>query len=190
MIFLRNINVPAGLCNGTRVIVCCHTRRQVTVRVLKAREGEPAQYAIIPLVTLYSKSESASYRFKRKQSPLRPAFCMTVNKGQGQTLECVGVDLQTPFLAHGQCYVAFSRSTNPDNAKVLLNDKNQRRVRNVVFSDIFDYLQNPVEVRDEMQLIAADQQAELPEDDLGREPEGIVFEEEENGPMMGDDNDE
>lgn len=36
MMLLRTINVPVGLCNDTRVIVCRHTRNQVTVLVLKA----------------------------------------------------------------------------------------------------------------------------------------------------------
>lgn len=40
-----------------------------------------------------------------------------------------------------------------------------------------------------MRLIAANQQAELSEDNFGRDTEEIVFEEEENGIMMGEAND-
>lgn len=82
---------------------------------------------------------------------------------------------------------AFSLETNPNNVKVLLNDKNQRRVRNVVFSEVFDFLRNPVEVRDEIHMLAGDQHAELAEDDFGCEPQGFVTEKEENGPTLGGD---
>lgn len=54
--------------------------------------------------------------------------------------------LANPFFAHGQCYVAFSGYINPENVKVLLNDENQRWIWNVVFFEVFNYLQSPVEV--------------------------------------------
>lgn len=187
MMLVRNMNVAACLCNGTRVIVCHHSRHEVFVRVLGARRGDPNEYAGIPRVTLYSKPEVASYRFKRKQFPLRPSFAMTVNKGQGRTLSCVGVDLRNPAFAHGQCYVAFSRATSPKGVKVLLNDKDQRRVPNVVFREVFDYLRNPVVIaNNQVEMINAEQQAELAEDDFGHEADGAILYEEEHVPLMGD----
>lgn len=131
------------------------------VRVLGVAEGHPNQYAVIPLVTLYSKAEVASYRFKRKQFPLRPSFAITVHKGQGQTLQRMGIDLRNPAFSHGQCYVAFSRATSPDGVRLLLNDKEQRQITNAVFTEVFDYLRNPVAVPNQKNLLDADQQAEL-----------------------------
>ena len=46
---------------------------------------------------------------------MRPAFAMTINKAQGQTLKCAGVWLRVDVFAHGQLYVACSRVSDPDN---------------------------------------------------------------------------
>jgi ATP-dependent exoDNAse (exonuclease V) alpha subunit len=43
---------------------------------------------------------------------------MTINKAQGQTLEFVGIQLETQPFAHGQLYVALSRVGSPDRIKV------------------------------------------------------------------------
>ncbi|SCV73764.1 BQ2448_6194 [Microbotryum intermedium] len=55
------------------------------------------------------------------QFPVRPAFAMSINTAQGQSLECVGVDLSThPVFSHGQLYVALSRATSAQGCNVLL----------------------------------------------------------------------
>jgi hypothetical protein len=51
---------------------------------------------------------------------VRPAFAMTINKAQGQTLSSVGLYLPTSVFGHGQLYVAFSRVKTPDSIKILL----------------------------------------------------------------------
>ncbi|KAJ3702053.1 hypothetical protein LUZ61_005758 [Rhynchospora tenuis] len=45
---------------------------------------------------------------------------MTINKSQGQSLDRVGVYLSEPVFAHGQLYVALSRTTSPDGLSILL----------------------------------------------------------------------
>jgi len=37
---------------------------------------------------------------RRRQFPVRPAFAMTINKAQGQTLQRVGVLLDEPVFSH------------------------------------------------------------------------------------------
>ena len=44
---------------------------------------------------------------------MRLAFCMTINKSQGKTIELVGINLRREGLEHGllYSYVALSRVT-------------------------------------------------------------------------------
>jgi len=61
---------------------------------------------------------------KRLQFLVRLAFVMTINKSQKQSVEHVGINLQTSVFSHGQLYVAFSRCASPLNISVLLPEKN------------------------------------------------------------------
>ena len=56
----------------------------------------------------------------RRQFPVRLAFAMTINKAQGQTLKTVAIYLHEPVFAHGQLYVALSRSGNPRRTRIYI----------------------------------------------------------------------
>jgi ATP-dependent DNA helicase PIF1 len=58
----------------------------------------------------------------RRQFPVRPAFAMTINKAQGQTLKMVGIFLPKPVFTHGQLYVAMSHIGCPEGMKLLVTD--------------------------------------------------------------------
>ena len=82
--------------------------------------------------------------FKRRQFPIRVAFCMTINKSQGQTLNQVGLYLPDSVFSHGQLYVALSRVKTPDSIRILttdphsrIDDLDGRYTNNVVYSEIF-----------------------------------------------------
>lgn len=45
MMLIRNLNVAAGQCHGTRVFVCEHSPRELYVRVLGVPPGDPNEYA-------------------------------------------------------------------------------------------------------------------------------------------------
>ncbi|PKA57220.1 ATP-dependent DNA helicase PIF1 [Apostasia shenzhenica] len=62
---------------------------------------------------------------------------MTINKSQGQTLKKVGIYLPEPVFAHGQLYVALSRTISSNTTKILIKPTNQEDLpinstRNVV----------------------------------------------------------
>jgi len=72
--------------------------------------------------------------------PVRLAFAMTISKSQGQSVEHVGINLQTSVFCHRQLYVVFSRCTLPLNISVLLLEQSQesRRTLNVVYKEVFN----------------------------------------------------
>jgi len=93
---------------------------------------------LIPRIRLLSNAETLPVPLKRLQFPVRLAFAMTINKSQGQSVEYVGINLQTSVFSYGQLYVAFSRCTLPLNILVLLLEQSQesRRTLNVVHKNI------------------------------------------------------
>ena len=97
VILLRNIDVVHSLCNGTRLIV-----RRMTLRVLEAEIAtgkDRGTIVLLPRISLTLSDPSCPIPLRRTQFPVRPAFAMTVNQAQGQTLKgLVGRYLNTtPF---------------------------------------------------------------------------------------------
>ena len=60
------------------------------------------------------------FTLRRLQFPVRPAWVISINKSQSQTVSGrFGIYLPTPVFAHGQLYVALSRATESGNVRVL-----------------------------------------------------------------------
>ena len=53
------------------------------------------------------------------QYPLKLAWATTIHKSQGQTFDKVAIDLDTGSFAHGQTYVALSRSKTLEGISLL-----------------------------------------------------------------------
>ena len=136
VILLRNLSPGQGLCNGTRMVITQMGNRVLEVRLLGGeRDG---QLALIPRISLIPTSSSeVSFKFKRRQFPVRLAFALSINKSQGQSVQHVGLYLRFPVFAHGQLYVALSRATSPHNIKILLpEDAQESRTTNIVYSEL------------------------------------------------------
>lgn len=59
----------------------------------------------------------------RVQLPLRPAYCMTYNKSQGQTIGGrVLLDVTEQPFEHGQCYAALSRVQQSGNIALMCSN--------------------------------------------------------------------
>lgn len=98
---------------------------------------------MIPKIPTQPSDPDMPFSLRRVQFPVRPAFAMTINKAQGQTLQMAGLFLPTPVFSHGQLYVALSRVGSPGRLKVMVRDGRLDGgppglfTQNVVFQDIF-----------------------------------------------------
>ena len=135
MMLLRNLSATDGLCNGTRLIA----GRVLSPRLLEATIAcgkNAGKQVLVPRLPLQPPDDAFPFRWERRQFPIRPAFAMTVNKAQGQTLGRVAVFLDEPVFSHGQLYVAASRVGRPADLRLALPAGSQGATRSVVFAEV------------------------------------------------------
>jgi hypothetical protein len=119
VILLRNLDVEKGLCNGTKMTVLKMSPRVIKCEILTG--SRTGQICNIPRINLHHKiSKSIGFEFSRRQFPVKIAYCMTISKSQGQTLNKVGIFLPFPCFGHGLFYVGISRCGNPENIKIFI----------------------------------------------------------------------
>jgi len=120
VILLRNLDPGEGLCNGTKMVVLNVKRKVLQYKIISKDRRFRGKVMLIPRIRLLPNAETLPVPLKRLQFPVRLAFAMTINKSQGQSVEHVGINLQTSVFSHKQLYVVFSRCTLPLNISVLL----------------------------------------------------------------------
>jgi ATP-dependent DNA helicase PIF1 len=118
IMLLRNMNPALGLANGTRLIVTACRPRVIQASIATGEHAGRIVY--IPRIPIQPTDNDLPFTFTRLQFPVRPAFAMTINKSQGQTMERVGIYLPTPCFSHGQLYVAMSRVGIPGGVKIMV----------------------------------------------------------------------
>ena len=140
VILLRNLDPGEGLCNRTRMVVLNVKRKVLQCRIISKDRRFREKVVLIPRIRLSSNADTLPVPLKRLQFPVRLAFAMTINKSQEQSVEHVGINLQTSVFSHRQLYVAFSRCTSALNISVLLPEQSQesRRTLNVVYKEVFN----------------------------------------------------
>lgn len=82
IIVMRNLNVRESLCNGTRLLVTRMGHRVIeAIHISGFLRGKKVW---IPRIRLPSDQSNAKlpFIFTRTQFPVRPAFCLTINKSQ------------------------------------------------------------------------------------------------------------
>jgi ATP-dependent DNA helicase PIF1 len=99
-------------------------------------EGETV---FIPLITLIPTD--FPFNFKRLQFSMRLAFAITINKLQGQSIKCCGVDLRSPCISHGKLYFGCSRVGSPKNLFILAPGG---EAKNVAYNQVLSSITNIV----------------------------------------------
>jgi len=137
IMLLCNLDASKGLCNGTRMIVTEVQARVLKCKIISGDVRYDGNVVLIPRVSLDATDATLPVALRRRQFPVRLGFSMTINKSQGQSLQHVGINLQSAVFGHGQLYVGLSRCTSAEKIKVLLPDNNEsKRTQNVVYKEI------------------------------------------------------
>lgn len=103
VMLLKNLNVEAGLANGSRgVVIGFAPTGWPMVRFLNGHEIQigPEQWKV-----RYNKEITAI----RIQFPLKLAWAMSIHKSQGTTVDLAKVELSDRIFGDGMIYVALSR---------------------------------------------------------------------------------
>jgi ATP-dependent DNA helicase PIF1 len=147
VILLRNMNIPAGHCNGTRYIVKAIGKYRLVLEKLDTDSDDKDKILLLPRIPMTSNESSTAFKLKRLQFPVKLAFAVTFNRAQGQSVEqkC-GILLPKKIWTHGQIYVAFSRCGNPRNIFVWADQeellkkynlpKGKKYMTNVVYKEV------------------------------------------------------
>ena len=138
---MMNLNPLIGLCNGTRLICLFFSPHLIENEIITGVHS--GQKVLIPRISFIPSDVQLPFEFKRLQFTIRPAFAMTINKAQGQTMKFVGIYLTSPVFTHGQLYVALSRVSSSSSICIMIENekyklKNMILTRNVVYKEIFD----------------------------------------------------
>ena len=146
---LRNMNVNEGMCNGTRFFLEGFSTHVMYCLSIPNDPSKPMKKFMLPRINC-NTPKHYPFPFVRRQFPVRAAFCMTINKAQGATLDAVGIDVTSPVFGHGQLYVALSRVDDFHKITVL-TPTNESSTRNVVFQEVFDkdYIDTQIRLRTE-----------------------------------------
>jgi ATP-dependent DNA helicase PIF1 len=138
IMLLRNIDQTRGLCNGSRLIV---TNLGQAVLGAKIMSGTHRGNVVFLHRMDMSPSQSPwPFKMNRRQFPIIVSYAMTINKSQGQSLDCVGLYLPKPVFSHGQLYVAISRVKAKKGLKILILDDQKKATNittNVVYKEVF-----------------------------------------------------
>jgi len=138
VMLLRNIDVSAGLCNGTCLTVVELGKNIIGAQVVGGPHS--GERAWIPRMNLIPSDANVSISFQRHQFPLCVCFAMTINKSQGQTLSHVGLHLPRPVFTHGQLYVVVLHVRSRGGLKILILDdcgQPSSSTINVVYPEVF-----------------------------------------------------
>lgn len=143
IMLIRNLDISKGLINGTRLRVKHTYENSIDCEVLTGACSKLR--VLIPRIHLQPSDKVLPFSLQRTQFPIIPAFAITINKAQGQSIGTVGIYLPRPVFAHGQLYVAASRARSFSGLKIFIEERKDQghllsddRVftKNVVYNEL------------------------------------------------------
>jgi ATP-dependent DNA helicase PIF1 len=138
IMLMRNIDQSRGLCNGTRLIITHLGQAVLGAKVMCGKNRGDIVY--IHRMEISPSQSPWPFKLVRRQFPIIVSYAMTINKSQGQSLDCVGLFLPNPVFSHGQLYVVVSRVKSKKGLKILILDEDKKPTNvttNVVFKEVF-----------------------------------------------------
>jgi len=125
VMLLKNIDMGAGLVNGTRGVVQAFEPNMSgalwpVVQFHVAGHGSPVDCVVTRRLQPeeWTIELSGSVVAQRRQVPLRLAWAISIHKSQGMTIDALEADLGQIF-EYGQAYVALSRATSLSRLRIL-----------------------------------------------------------------------
>ena len=140
VMLLRNISIPDGLTNGCRLKVDDVINSRILLATVLSGKSKGQQISLPRTNLSTSTPEEFGFEFTRNTFPIAHAISFSLNKGQGMSLESVGLFFNTQPFAHAQLYIGRSRSTDPQNLHVFIEEKAGRPllVQNLVFKELLN----------------------------------------------------
>jgi ATP-dependent DNA helicase PIF1 len=111
VVVTRNIDIQAGIINGTRGIVTNMTDIGVTLKLLNSTE--------IFIEYISFQPDELDNKREFMYMPLKLGWALTIHSSQGMTLDAIEVDLGENIFAYGQAYTGLSRVRNFNSVKVI-----------------------------------------------------------------------
>ncbi len=134
--FTRNVREYGDNClNGAMGVIMELGHKEIKLKLLatnevvtiKPEKWQKIEYAANAETGKLEEVETGSYR----QFPLSLGYAMTIHKAQGKTLDAVVVDISRGAFAHGQTYVALSRTRRAADMHLA----NPLRDRDIIFDE-------------------------------------------------------
>ena len=123
VLLLHNLNPARALCNGRRLRVVQLARHSVCAEILTG--DKRGNVVLIPRILLRPSDTNMPFILNRIQLPLRLAYCITINKTEGQTFDKIGLYLPDTCFSHGQLCVALSRVRRRQDLKIKIEQTNK-----------------------------------------------------------------